>query len=318
MEARVSGLVDVENLDISGSCWELCLDTCMLQNSAVARGGLSQMVHMFGDNASMLAWGLVIAMSALAIACISIFCTARWIEQGTKDSRRRGSRPGSVSSVGSGWARRRRRESSHAVPAGSAASTPAGSRRGSSASPGTPAARGALGRRAGGHLFVLPVGALLDAAEGGSLNVSDVYSSMTLGAVASRGGDGARKLELFLGQEAVKQCASVESPPPGSAASPDSFVLRGASGQHFGSLALQGDGSFAVSIRAQPQLIIDGNETDLSFRVSSRDGRGLATVSCKEDIPGGPEHVAIQVSPGTDPVTIVTCTLAILLLVGED
>jgi len=51
-----------------------------------------------------------------------------------------------------------------------------------------------------GHVFVLPVGALLDAAEGGSLNISDVYSSMTLGAVASRSEDGARKLEIFLGQ----------------------------------------------------------------------------------------------------------------------
>mmetsp|Transcript_92061 Transcript_92061/g.249797 ORF Transcript_92061/g.249797 Transcript_92061/m.249797 type:complete len:415 (+) Transcript_92061:177-1421(+) len=181
----------------------------------------------------------------------------------------------------------------------------------------TQAAQDAPGCCASGHLFVLPVGALLDAAEGGSLNISDTYSSMTLGAVASRGEDGSRKLELFLGQEAVRQCASAEAPPPGLAVRPDSFVLRGANGQHLGSLALQGDGSFAVSIRAQPQLTIDGNETDLNFRVASGDGRALATVLCKEEVPGGPEHLSIQVSPGADPVTIVTCTLAILLFVGE-
>lgn len=314
MAARVPGLVDIDSLDCPGSCWEHCLDTCMLQTTAVVSGNFSQVVRLFGGHSSRLAWGLVVAMSVLAIVCASILCMARRIELGTKDSRRRGSTADSPrSSVGSGWARRRRRdrESSHAAPG----STTAGSWRGSR----TPLARDAPGRGAGGHLFVLPVGALLDAAEGGSLNIGDAYSSMTLGAVASRGEDGARKLEIFSGQEAVRQCASVESPPPGSTASPDSYVLRGADGQRLGSLALQVDGSFAVSIREQPQLIIDGNETDLNFRLSSRDGGGgLAKVSCREDIPGGPEHVAIQVMPGTDPVTIVTCTLAIFLLAGED
>mmetsp|Transcript_4078 Transcript_4078/g.10937 ORF Transcript_4078/g.10937 Transcript_4078/m.10937 type:complete len:421 (+) Transcript_4078:110-1372(+) len=181
----------------------------------------------------------------------------------------------------------------------------------------TQAAQDAPGCCASGHLFVLPVGALLDAAEGGFLIINDVYNSLTLRAVASHNEDGVRKLDVFLGQDGVRLCATVASTPLGAAAGPDSFELRGASGQHLGSLALQADGSFAVVAHAQPQLIIEGNDADLDLHISSHDGRGVATVSCKEDFPGGPEHVEIQVMPGTDPVTIVACVLAILLLVGE-
>jgi hypothetical protein len=158
--------------------------------------------------------------------------------------------------------------------------------------------------------------ALSDVAGKFSFSIRDTFSSAVLTGSVSQNCHGFRKVQLFLGEDAMIPCASVE-PPPGSQAIPGSLELRGANDMHLGSLILQSTGSFVVRVPKQPDLIIEGKEADLDLRVLSRDGGLKATVTCKEVHPGGPDQVEIHVLPGVDSVLIVACTLAILFLCGE-
>lgn len=168
-----------------------------------------------------------------------------------------------------------------------------------------------------GFLFTVLMEALSDVARKSSFSIRDKFSSAVLRGSVSQNSHGFRKVQLFLGEDAVIPCASVEPPPPGSQAIPGSLELRGTDNMHLGSLMLQSTGSFVVRVPKQPDLIIEGKETDVDLRVFSLDGRLKATVTCKEIYPGGPEQVEIHVLPGIDSVLIVACTLAILFLCGE-
>jgi hypothetical protein len=169
----------------------------------------------------------------------------------------------------------------------------------------------------GGSLFTVPVDSLVDVTGKGSFVIKDTFTSSVLKAAVSQNPDGSRKVQVFLGEDAMTPCASVQPPPPGSQAILNSLEIRGANNVYLGSLVLQSTGSFLVRTQAQPELVIEGNEADLDLHVTSRDGRTKASVSCKERHPGGPEQVEIHVLPGTDSVLIVACTLAILFLCGE-
>jgi hypothetical protein len=169
----------------------------------------------------------------------------------------------------------------------------------------------------GGSLFTVAVDSLVDVTGKGSFLIKDSFTGSVLRAAVSQNLDGYRKVQVFLGEDAMTPCASVEPPPPGSQAILNSLEIRGANSTHLGSLVLQSTGSFLVHAQGQPELVVEGNEADMDLHVFSRDGRPKATVSCKEGHPGGPEQVEIHVLPGTDPVLIVACTLAILFLCGE-
>jgi hypothetical protein len=170
---------------------------------------------------------------------------------------------------------------------------------------------------AGGSLFTMPVDALVDVAKKGSFIIKDTWSSLVLRAAVSQNPDSSRKVQVFLGEDAISPIASVEPPPPGSQPFFDSLVIRGANNVHLGSLVLQNTGSFVVHAHGQPELVIDGNDADLDLHASSRDGSPKATVSYNQSHPGEPEQVEIHVLPGTDSVLIVACTLAILFLCDE-
>jgi len=174
-----------------------------------------------------------------------------------------------------------------------------------------------VGQSKGGSRFTMSVDALVDVAKNGSFIIKDTLSSLVLRAAVSQNLDGSRKVQVFLAEDALTPLASVEPTPMGSQPVFDSLVIRGPNNVHLGNLVLQATGSFVVHAHEQPELVIDGNEEDLDLHISSRDGSSKATVSCKENLPGEPEQIEINVLPGTDAVLIVACTLAILFLCGE-
>jgi len=304
-----------------------------------------------------LMWGLVIAVSLLAMGCL--FCSIRFCEQWVTNPPPRasasrkggGSRPASATSLCSEWPRQqpppasaRSHSSTFSVPAsarrvqaGKALSMRVKSSRSSVAWPA--GADNAYGRpevtphsslgmyagpepvrpKGGGSLFTVQVDAMAEVnmTGKGSFVMKDTFSSLALRAALPQNPDGSRKVQVFLDEKATAPCAIVESPPPGSQATPNSLDIRGDSNKHLGNLALQSNGSFVVCAHPQPELIIEGNEADVDLHVFTRDRCPKATVSCKQSHPGGPEQVEIHVLPGTDSVLIVACILAIIFLCGE-
>jgi len=170
--------------------------------------------------------------------------------------------------------------------------------------------------KSGGSYFTIPLDSLAEVVDEGSFSIKDVLSSLMLRVVVSRNAEGIGRVQLFLGAEGEIPCACVGSP-PGQKGALDSLELRGQNGQHVGGLTLQSQGSWLVHIVAQQQLIIEGDDKDLSFNIHARDGRGVASITCEEICPGGLEQVEIHVLPGTDPVLIVACVLGVLFLCGE-
>jgi len=175
----------------------------------------------------------------------------------------------------------------------------------------------AVGQGTGGSLFTMPVDALVNVADTGSIIIKDTLSNLVLKAAVSQNPGSSRKVQVYLGENAITPLASVEPPPPGSQPFFDSLVIRGANNVHLGSLVLQNSGSFVLHAHGQPELVIDGNEEDLDLHVSSRDGCSKATVTCNDKLPGGLEQIEIRVLPGSDSVIIMACILAILFLSGE-
>jgi hypothetical protein len=169
----------------------------------------------------------------------------------------------------------------------------------------------------GGSLFAVPLDALIGAAKGGGFGMADAFGCQTLRALVSHSHFGARKVQLFSSEDAASPCISAEPPHPGSQAKAGSFELFDVDGQRCGSVTPQSEGSLVVLADGQPQLIIAGSGSDWNLRITSRDGRGRATVSHIEDQPGEPGHIEIHVLPGLDPVLIAICALAILLLSGD-
>jgi len=169
----------------------------------------------------------------------------------------------------------------------------------------------------GGSLFAVPLDALVGAAKGGGFGMPDAFGAQTLRALVSHNPFGSRKVQVFSSEDAASPCISVEPPRPGSQGKSGSFELFDVDGQRCGSITPQSEESFIVLADGQPQLIIDGSGSDWNLRISSRDGRGRATVSSIEGRLGEPGHFEIHVLPGLDPVLIVICALAILILSGD-
>lgn len=94
------------------------------------------------------------------------------------------------------------------------------------------------------------------------------------------------------------------------------FKLFGQGDREIGKQELQENGCWHIAVEHQPTLVIDGGETDLDLCIKTESGRDAATVSCNGHM-GGEEHVVVSIQTGFQAVTIVACTLAVLVF-GED
>mmetsp|Transcript_47120 Transcript_47120/g.131297 ORF Transcript_47120/g.131297 Transcript_47120/m.131297 type:complete len:400 (-) Transcript_47120:239-1438(-) len=182
----------------------------------------------------------------------------------------------------------------------------------------SPSSQEPVRKKTEGCLFTVPVDVMVgvNLTGKGSFTIKDTCSSLVLRGAVPKNSDGSRKVQVFQGEDGTTPCASVEPLPSGPQAILNSFQIRGADNMLLGSLVLQNSGEFVVHCHEQPELVIEGNDADVDLQVSSRDGRPKASVSCKASHPGGMDQVEIHVLPGTDPVLIVACTLAILFLCG--
>jgi len=167
--------------------------------------------------------------------------------------------------------------------------------------------------------FTVPVDVLMESAEEGTFSITDPALGLSL-RVAIRNRPSARLLQVFVGTDSPKPCTTVSPLSDGGPAG-IRMEIRGADGSLFGMLTLQQNGSFVVTTaEKQPLLTIEGNEENLDLRISARDGRLVAAVSCASAGPSKEvDNLDFRVRPGTDPVLVVTCILSVLLFVyGDD
>jgi len=166
--------------------------------------------------------------------------------------------------------------------------------------------------------FTVSVDVLTQAAEQGIFSIAEAASGMEL-RVAIENKTNAKSLRVFVGKDSPNPCTTV-TPMSGGGSAGISMEIRGADGLHFGMLTLQHSGSFLVTTAdKQPLLTIEGNEENLDLRISARDGRLVATVSCESASPSEEvDNLDFRVRPGTDPVLVVTCILSVLLFVYAD
>jgi len=162
--------------------------------------------------------------------------------------------------------------------------------------------------------FVVPVDTLVESAGGGTFCIT-AGTSETLWRVAiAENKDSLRSLRVFVGGDSATPSMTV------CATTGPGLQILNATGQHFGKLVLQPNGSFSVITADQRQLlVIEGNEANLDLRISSRDGRPMAAVSCNETASAaGVEQIEFRVLPGADPVLMISCILSVLLLGNDD
>jgi len=185
--------------------------------------------------------------------------------------------------------------------------------------PAAASGTGGTGYTPGDCRFLVPVDTLVEAADEGSFNITDQVSGLLLRVGIMNLQDGTKSLQIFVGKDAMTPCTTVR-PVQGSPEASHNMEIRGANGLHFGMLTLQPNGSFVVTTaEQQPLLVVEGNEANLDLRISARDGRLVAAVSCCESSPSkGVEHVEFRVFPGTDPLLVISCILSVLLLGGDD
>lgn len=162
--------------------------------------------------------------------------------------------------------------------------------------------------------FVVPVDTLVESSGGGTFSIIDPTSQTMWRVAIEESKDGLRSLRVFVGGDsAIPSMTVCPATGPG-------LQILNATGQHFGKLILQPNGSFVVITADQRQLlVIEGNEVNLDLRISSRDGRPMAAVSCNETASAaGVEQIEFRVLPGADPVLVISCILSVLLLGNDD
>jgi len=162
--------------------------------------------------------------------------------------------------------------------------------------------------------FVVPVDTLVESAGGGTFSITDATSETIWLVAIEESKDSLRSLRVFVGGDsAIPSMTVCSTTGPG-------LQILNATGQHFGKLVLQPNGSFVVITADQRQLlVIEGSEVNLDLRISSRDGRPMAAVSCNETASAaGVEQIEFRVLPGADPVLMISCILSVLLLGNDD
>jgi len=162
--------------------------------------------------------------------------------------------------------------------------------------------------------FVVPVDTLVESAGGGTFSITDATSKTMWRVAIEESKDSLRSLRIFVGEG-----STIPSMTVCPASSPGLQILN-ATGQLFGRLVLQPNGSFVVVTADQRQLlVIEGNEVNLDLRIFSCDGRPMAAISCSEAASAaGVEQIEFRVLPGVDPVLVISCILSVLLLGSDD
>jgi hypothetical protein len=164
--------------------------------------------------------------------------------------------------------------------------------------------------------------ASLDASEEGEFDVLGMMGAPLLRCSICKESTGAtprnlRRLDVALAHSGSAPRASISqvAPAPGQA---HALEILAADRSHYGKLELQGEGAYAICRSGQTLLMIDGEDQGLDLQISAYDGQVVSTVVCNTESFGGAEHLEIRVMPGTDPVLIVGCVLAVVLLCADD
>lgn len=163
---------------------------------------------------------------------------------------------------------------------------------------------------------------LVENADQGRFEMTELNNGWLLNVALQKNSDHVRSLAISLGQDPQSprlvvgpQRAAAGGP---RASGPCRWEMHGTSGQCLGFVTLQEDGSFLVSAVDKPLLVIEGKDAQMGLRVSMADARLVATVSYNDANKLSSDHVEFHVLPGTDPVFVVSCVLAVLLICVED
>jgi hypothetical protein len=182
--------------------------------------------------------------------------------------------------------------------------------------------RGVPARAAGEQLFVVSLETLVMNSEWGSFNLVDPTSDMQMRVSMVKGPNDTRCLRVFKGQSV--QEPSIELRPAQMGGSPGdpadgNLEICGPNGEVLGALNLQSTGSFVVTARGKPQLLIEGSDSsDLDLRICLPGGKLAATVACDDGPNTEAASVEFRIFPGSDSMLIVGTVMAVLLLCFDD
>lgn len=182
--------------------------------------------------------------------------------------------------------------------------------------------RGLPARAAGEQLFVVSLETLVMNSEWGSFNLVDPTSDMQMRVSMVKGPNDTRCLRVFKGQSV--QEPSIELRPAQMGGSPGdpadgNLEICGPNGEVLGALNLQSTGSFVVTARGKPQLLIEGSDSsDLDLRICLPGGKLAATVACDDGPNTEAASVEFRIFQGSDSMLIVGTVMAVLLLCFDD
>lgn len=74
------------------------------------------------------------------------------------------------------------------------------------------------------------------------------------------------------------------------------------------------DGKYEVVKDGRTQLIITDESGDMRLKVVNAAGETLASLTCGREGYGGILHLEVMVHPAVDPVLVLACVLAVILL----
>jgi len=182
--------------------------------------------------------------------------------------------------------------------------------------------RGVPSGAAGEKLFVVSLETLVMNSEWGSFNLVDPTSDQQMRVSMVKGPNDTRCLRVFKSQSV--QEPSIELRPTQMGGSPGdpadgNLEICGPGGEILGSLNLQSTGSFVVTARGKPQLLIEGSESsDLDLRICLPGGKLAATVACDDGPNTEAASVEFRIFEGSDSMLIVGTVMAVLLLCFDD
>lgn len=174
----------------------------------------------------------------------------------------------------------------------------------------------------GQQVFVVSLETLVMNSEWGSFGLTDPSSGTQLRVAMVKGPNESRCLRVFKGQSVREPSIELRPPQMGGApgdAAEGNLEICGPGGEVVGALNLQPNGSFSVSVRGKPQLLIEGSQSsDLDLRICQPGGKLAGTVSCSDSAEVEAANVEFVIQPGIDSMLIVGTVMAVLLLCFDD
>lgn len=149
----------------------------------------------------------------------------------------------------------------------------------------------------------------------GALNIVGLSGNQLLRAAVRTSGS-RRTLEISMPEAGSAPRATVGPPMQEYTTEASTRVLeiRGFKGAFYGTLEMRQSGACYVTQSGRTIMAIDGETDSLQLTIKSYTGQALASVRCSNEPFGGVDHVEVRVEPGVDPVLILSCVLAVLLL----